>query len=96
MRSRGDRLLCYPESQGLRLALRSDLGRALNSFVSRISVCSDRAAITILPDALAAWILDARAEKDDRQKTTIITAPVRVQQRGQEMRLVFDAEYELP
>jgi hypothetical protein len=36
------------------------------------------------------------AERDDVQKTTIITAPIRVQQRGQEMRLVFDAEDELP
>jgi site-specific DNA recombinase len=75
----------------------ADLGLALNSFVSRISVLSDRIAITIHPDTLAAWILGASmAERDDGQKTTIITAPIRVQQRGQEMRLVFDAEDELP
>jgi hypothetical protein len=48
------------------------------------------------PDALAAWILGAPAvEEEDRQNTTIITTPVRVQQRGQEMRLVFGAEDEL-
>src|SRR3954454_6061118 len=66
-----------------------DLGLALNSFVSRISVLSDRIAITIHSDTLAAWILGASmAERDDGQKTTIITAPIKVQQRGQDMRLV--------
>src|SRR4051794_18994252 len=71
----------------------ADLGLALNSFVSRISVFSDRVAITIYRDALAAWILGVpAAEEDDRQNTTIITAPIRVQQRGQEMRLVLGAE----
>jgi DNA invertase Pin-like site-specific DNA recombinase len=75
----------------------ADLGLALNSFVSRISVLSDRVAITIQPDALAAWILGApAAERDDDQNTMIITAPIRVQQRGQEMRLVFDGKDELP
>ncbi len=75
----------------------ADLGLALNTFVPRISVFSDRVAITIQPDALAAWILGAStAERADGQKTTIITAPIRVRQRGQEMRLVFDAEDELP
>jgi site-specific DNA recombinase len=75
----------------------ADLGLALNSFVSRISVLSDRVDITIQPDALAAWILgEPAAERDDGQETTTITAPIRVQQRGQEMRLVFGAEDELP
>ena len=35
-------------------------------------------------------------ERDDGQEATIITAPIRVQQRGQEMRLVLDAEHGLP
>jgi DNA invertase Pin-like site-specific DNA recombinase len=75
----------------------ADLGLALRCFLSRISILSDRVAITIQPDALAAWILGASmAERDDGQKTTIITARIRVQQRGQEMRLVFDAEDALP
>jgi hypothetical protein len=75
----------------------ADLSLALSSFVSRISVFSDRVAITIQPDALATWILGApAADENDRQNTTIITTPVRVQQRGQEMRLVFGAEDELP
>ena len=76
----------------------ADLGLALSSFVSRISVLSDRVAITIQPDALAAWIYGAApaAERQDDQKSTIITAPIRMQQRGQEMRLVFGAEDELP
>jgi DNA invertase Pin-like site-specific DNA recombinase len=74
-----------------------DLGLALRSFVSRISVLSDRVAITIQPDALAAWILGAPvADRDDDQKSTIITAPIKMQQRGQEMRLVFGAEDALP
>jgi site-specific DNA recombinase len=74
-----------------------DLGLALNSFVSRISMLSDRVAITIQPDALAAWILGvSTAEREEAQKTTIITALIRVQQRGQEIRLVFDAEDEMP
>jgi hypothetical protein len=74
-----------------------DLGLALNSFVSRIAVFSDRVAITIHRHALAAWILGvAAAEEDDRQNTTMITTPVRVQQRGQEMRLVFGGEDGLP
>jgi site-specific DNA recombinase len=74
-----------------------DLGLALRSFVSRISVLSDRVAITIQPDALAAWILGTPAvERDDGQEATIITAPIRVQQRGQEMRLVLGAEDGLP
>src|SRR3954447_95382 len=63
-----------------------DLGLALNSFVSRISVLSDRIAITIHRHALAAWILGVTAaESDDGQSTMIITAPITVQQRGQEM-----------
>jgi site-specific DNA recombinase len=75
----------------------ADLGVALRSFVSRISVLSDRVAITIQPDALAAWVSGGpAAEKDDEQKTTIVTATIRVQQRGQEMRLVFGADDELP
>jgi hypothetical protein len=75
----------------------ADLGVALRSFVSRISVLSDRVAITNQPDALAAWVSGGpAAEKDDDQKTTIITATIRVQQRGQEMRLVFGADDELP
>src|SRR4051794_7042996 len=74
-----------------------DLGLALRSFVSRISVLSDRVAMTIQPDALAAWILGSPAvERDDGQEATIITAPIRVQQRGQEMRLVLGAEDGLP
>jgi hypothetical protein len=52
--------------------------------VSRISVLSDRVAITIQPDALADWVLGAPVERDEGQETTIITAPIRVQQRGQE------------
>src|SRR5436189_5989226 len=48
-----------------------DLGLALRSFVSRISVLSDRVAITIQPDALAAWILGTPAvERDDGQEAT--------------------------
>src|SRR3954452_24626897 len=71
----------------------ADLGLALNSFVSRISVLPDRIAITIQPDALAVWIVGASiAKRGDGQKTTIITAPIRFQQRGQEMRLVFGGE----
>jgi hypothetical protein len=59
-------------------------------------VLSDRVAITIQSDALAAWILGTSpAETDNEQKTTIITAAIRVQQRGQEMRLVFGAEDQL-
>jgi hypothetical protein len=74
----------------------ADLGLALNSFVSRISVLSDRVAITIQPDALATWILGApAAERDDDQRNKIINVPIRVQQRGQEMRLVFGARDEL-
>jgi site-specific DNA recombinase len=34
----------------------------------------------------------APAETDNDQKTTIITAPIRMQQRGQEMRLVFGVD----
>jgi len=61
--------------------------------VSRISVLSDHVAITTQPDALAAWILGVTgAESDDGQSTMIITAPIRSQQRGQEMRLVFGSE----
>jgi hypothetical protein len=75
----------------------ADLGRALRSFVSRISIFSDRVPITIQPDALGAWILGApAAERDDDQEGTIVTAAIRVQQRGQEMRLIFSAEDELP
>jgi site-specific DNA recombinase len=74
-----------------------DLTFALNTFVPRISVLSDRVAITIQPDALAAWILGApAAERDNDQKTTIINAPIKMRQRGQEMRLVFGAEDESP
>src|SRR4051812_8394398 len=52
----------------------ADLSLALSSFVSRISVFSDRVAITIKPDALAAWISGVpAAESDDGQNTTIIT-----------------------
>ena len=36
------------------------------------------------------------AERDDGQKTMIIAAPIQMQQRGQEMRLVFDSEDGLP
>src|SRR3954453_23323283 len=75
----------------------ADLGLALNSFVSRISVLSDHVAITIHRHALAAWILGViSAESDDGQSTIIITAPIRLQQRGQEMRLVFGGEDGLP
>jgi hypothetical protein len=67
-----------------------DLGLALNSFVSRISVLSDRIAITIHPDKLAAWILGASmAQRDDGQKTTIITAPIKPSARAR----VFIHEY---
>ena len=65
--------------------------------MSRISVLSDHVAITIHRHALAAWILGViSAESDDGQSTIIITAPIRLQQRGQEMRLVFGGEDGLP
>ena len=75
----------------------ADLSLALNSFARRISVFSDRVAITIHRHALAAWILGVTsAESNDGQSTMIITAPIRLQRRGQEMRLVLGDEDGLP
>ena len=74
----------------------ADLGLALNSFVSRISVLADRIEIAIQPDWLAAWIQGTPLGHEEHHRTTLISAPVRTQQRGQEMRLVFRAEDEAP
>jgi hypothetical protein len=97
VRSRGDCRLGYSEAKDFASLSAADLGLALNSFVSRTSVLSDHVAITTQPDALAAWILGVTAaESDDGRSTMIITAPIRLQQRGQEMRLVFGGEDGLP
>jgi len=74
----------------------ADLALALNSFVTRISVYFDRVEITIQPDQLAAWIQGAPAERAEHQLTTVISAPVRMRQRGQEMRLVFGTKNDMP
>ncbi len=76
----------------------ADKSQALQAFVSRITVLADRVELTIHPDRLAAWIrgdLAARSS-EDHDAPVIITAAVRLQQRGQEMRLVFGSEHELP
>lgn len=68
---------------------------ALNVFVSRISVLADRVEIAIRPGQLTAWIMGATAmETHEPEAHAIVMAPVRLQQRGQEMRLVFGNEHE--
>src|SRR3954454_9309283 len=61
----------------------ADLGLALNSFVSRISVLSNGIAITLHPPQLAALILGASmADSAHCQKPTITPSSVRMKQRG--------------
>ena len=74
----------------------ADFGVALNGFVSRISVLAGRVEIAIHPDQLMASIRGTSSGEQEDDRTTVITGPVRVQQRGQEMRLVFGSENGAP
>ncbi len=56
----------------------------------------DRVEIAVQPDQLAAWIRGVPAERAEHQLTAVISAPVKMRQRGQEMRLVFGTQDEMP
>ncbi len=76
----------------------ADKGHALQAILSRITVLADRVELAIQPSRLAAWIRGelATPSSEDHDAPVIITAAVRLQQRGQEMRLVFGSEHEMP
>lgn len=69
----------------------ADRRLALLTIVSRIVVRADRLDISLWPDRLVASVMGERvAESNDPDAApVVITAPVRLQQRGQEMRLMF-------
>ncbi|TDR90506.1 recombinase family protein, partial [Enterovirga rhinocerotis] len=73
----------------------SEFGAALADVVSRICVLADRIEIAIKPDRFAAWIAGSQPAASVSDPI-VIAAPVRVQQRGQEMRLVFADDTEKP
>ena len=76
----------------------ADKGQALRAFVSRIAILADRVEISIKPTHLAAWIRSglASTSEADQHASAIITAPIRLQLRGQEMRLMFGDAQQAP
>jgi site-specific DNA recombinase len=74
-----------------------DMRLAFKSFVARISIRLDGVEIATRSRRLAAWIR-GEAPRDEEVDEAIVTlsAPVRLQQRGQELRLIFPGDNETP
>ena len=73
-----------------------DLKHALNVFVSRITVGTDRIEIAIRPGPFVAWLTGTPETRNRDDVDAVISAPVRLQQRGQEMRMAFGNEHGTP
>ena len=76
----------------------SDMRSALQSFLAKIAVRDEAVQIAIGSRRLAAWIRgeSLQDQHDDEHAVVTLFAPVRLQQRGQELRLVFAGESETP
>ena len=74
-----------------------DLRSALLSFGVRITIRNEGVEIAIRPRRLAAWIGGGSLDEEfENEPIVSLAAPVQLQQRGQELRLVFPGESETP
>ena len=74
-----------------------EMRTTLLSFLSRVIIRNEGVEIAISSRQLAAWIGgEAPKDEDGDEAIVHLSAPVRLQQRGQELRLVFPGESETP